>query len=61
MCAEGLGMSRIIWADFWGRNRLQAVPRLRREYTQTRERFGDQLPTHLAEFAGRVRGRRLSA
>jgi hypothetical protein len=57
--AEGLGMSRIIWEDFWGRRRRQALARLGQEYTQTRERFGDQLPTHLAEFAVRMRGRRL--
>jgi hypothetical protein len=59
--AEGLGMSRIIWEDFWGPKRRQAVARLGQEYTQTRERLGDQLPPRLAEFASRMRGRRLGA
>ena len=59
VCAEGLGMSRIIWDDFWGRNRREAVARLGQEYTRTRERHGDQLPARLAEFAARMRGRRL--
>jgi hypothetical protein len=61
VCAEGLGMSRIIWEDFWGRKRRQAVARLGGEYTQTRGRFGDQLPHQPAEFAARMRGRRPGA
>jgi len=61
VCAEGLGMSRIIWEDYWGRNRRSAATRLHRDYSRTRERLGDQLPTHLAEFAARMRGRRLTA
>ena len=61
VCAEGLGMSRIIWEDFWGRERRSAVARLHRDYSRTRERLGDQLPTRLAEFAARMRGRRLTA
>ena len=61
VCAEGLGMSRIIWEDFWGRKRLAAVPRLHQDFARTRERLGDQLPAHLAEFAVRMRGRRLGA
>ena len=61
VCAEGLGMSRIIWEDFWGRKRLQAVTRLHQDYSRTRQRLGDQLPRHLVEFAARMKGRRLSA
>jgi Transcriptional regulator, AbiEi antitoxin len=61
VCAEGLGMSRIIWEDFWGRQRPQAVARLRQDHSRTRESLGDLLPPHLAEFAARMRGRRLGA
>jgi hypothetical protein len=61
VCAEGLGMSRIIWEDFWGRKRSSAVARLHEDYGRTRERLGDQLPARLAEFAARMRGRRLGA
>jgi Transcriptional regulator, AbiEi antitoxin len=61
VCAEGLGMSRIIWEDFWGRKRRSAAARLHQDYSRTRERLGDQLPPHLAEFAARMRGRRLTA
>lgn len=61
VCAEGLGMSRIYWEDFWGEARRRARERLRREFDVTRQRFGDQLPPHLAEFAARMRGRRRRA
>ena len=61
VCAEGLGMSRIIWEDFWGMKRRSAVARLHRDYSLTRDRLGDQLPPHLAQFAARMRGRRLIA
>lgn len=61
VCAEGLGVSRIIWEDFWGKGRSQAVARLGIDYAQTCQRFGDRLPAQLAEFASRMRGRRLGA
>ncbi len=58
VCAEGLGMSRIIWEDFWGARRVAAKARLRAEYDVTVARFGTQLPEHLARFAREARGRR---
>jgi hypothetical protein len=58
ICAEGLGMSRIIWADFWGQRRAEAVHRLRREYQVTVERFGVELAEHLARRALEIRRRR---
>lgn len=58
ICAEGLGMSRLGWDDFWGEARERAKRRILAEEAVTRERFGTELPTHLAEFAGRMRGRR---
>ena len=53
ICAEGLGVSRIIWSDFFGAARARAVRRLRAEYAVTAARFGDRLPAHLAEFSAR--------
>jgi Transcriptional regulator, AbiEi antitoxin len=43
VCGFGLGMSRIVWADFWGENRRWARQRLAREYAQTLSRYGDSL------------------
>jgi hypothetical protein len=51
VCAEGLGMSRLVWADFFGERRERAKARLRAEEAVTRERFGPTLPAHLRRFA----------
>ncbi len=62
VCAEGLGMSRIIWSDFWGPARERARVRLRSEADQTLERYGADRPAALDELAARlldVRLRRL--
>ncbi len=56
--AEGLGVSRIIWGDFWGASRGAALARLRAEVEVTRRRFGVRLPPHLEESARRLRGTR---
>jgi hypothetical protein len=61
VCAEGLGCSRILWEDLWGAARQRALVRLRREYAVTAARFGVVLPARLAEYARRVRGRRVPA
>ena len=53
ICAEGLGVSRIIWSDFFGAARERAVRRLRAEYAVSAARFGEHLPPHLAEFSAR--------
>ena len=37
------GVSRIVWADFWGDRRTYALERLRREYLDTVARFGDSI------------------
>jgi hypothetical protein len=58
ICAEGLGVSRLIWDDFWGAARDRAKRRLLREFAVTEARFGPTLPTHLEESARRLRGRR---
>lgn len=61
ICASGLGMSRLVWADFWGEARERAKERVRSEEAVTRDRYGATLPAHLEEFAQRLRGRRYRA
>lgn len=51
ICAEGLGMSRLTWADFFGVRRERAKARLLAEEAVTRERFGPALPVRLRLFA----------
>jgi len=55
ICGEGLGMSRLLFDDLFGRAREALVLRLRREEGVTRARFGPHLPAHLAERAERIR------
>jgi hypothetical protein len=55
ICGEGLGMSRLIWDDMFGRARGEAIARLRAEEAVTRARFGNVLPSRLAEQAQRLR------
>ena len=61
VCAEGLGMSRIFWEDYFGAARDRAKARLQAEYAVTRARFGEVLPPHLARFAAEMKGRRNTA
>jgi hypothetical protein len=56
--AERLGVSRIIWADYYGPARRQAVARLRAEHANTVAQFGDRLPAHLEEYAARMSAQR---
>ena len=51
ICAEGVGMSRIVWDDLWGSARQAAVRRLRGELELSLVRFGDRLPSRLEAFA----------
>jgi hypothetical protein len=55
VCAEGLGMSRLIWEDLWGSARARARVRCQAEYAVTLARFGDRLPDHLLRFAETAR------
>ena len=55
---QGLGVSRIIYADYWPPQRAEALIRLREEYDDTVSRFGDVLPERLARNAARLRGQR---
>lgn len=60
VCAEGLGASRIVWADCFGAGRERALTRLRKEYVVTEARFGRELPEHLRRFADSHPRRRTS-
>ena len=59
VCAEGLGMSRIVWDDFWGDARHRARQRLQAEVTITARTLGTARPAHLEAFAARMRDVRL--
>ncbi len=48
-----LGMTRLVWADYWGARRELAKERLRREYAATCRAFG----TDIADLAHLVVGR----
>lgn len=43
VCGHRLGMSRLIWADFWGQRRRLALERLAREYAATCALFGTSI------------------
>lgn len=58
ICAEGLGMSRVTWADLWPPRREAMLDRVRREYDVTARRFGTVLPDHLERFAASMEGER---
>jgi hypothetical protein len=58
ICALGLGVSRIIWSDFYGPARGKAKQRLLDEYAVTARRFGQDLPEALATFAAAMQGKR---
>lgn len=53
--AVGLGVSRIIWADFSAANRATARARLLADVQISEQRFGPVLAPHLAEAAARMR------
>lgn len=53
--ARGLGVSRIVWQDFWEPHRSLAGARLAAELQATRQRYGDRLSAELAEDARRLR------
>ena len=62
VAAEGLGVSRIVWADCFGSGRERAAARLRKEYAVSEARYGRELPASLRQFADdhpRRRTRRL--
>jgi hypothetical protein len=60
ICAEGFGMSRIVWADCFGPARERARERFPKEYAVTQARFGREPAAHLLAFAA-AHPRRTSA
>ena len=57
VCAEGFGMSRIVWADCFEPGWERARERLRREYAVTEARFGRTPTPEQLEFAATHRRR----
>ena len=55
---EGLGVSRIVFADFWPPRRAEAKKRMLAEYDESVARFGTQLPDRLVRQAHELRGQR---
>lgn len=55
LLAVGLGVSRLVWADFWGAARAAAEDRVRREILQTHEQLGRDLPAQVRELNERLR------
>ncbi len=55
--AERLGVSRILWSDYWGDDRRAALARLRADVEESIARFGRQLPERLARQAVEIRSR----
>lgn len=53
--AQDLGLSEILYEDFWGERRVAALARLRAEYRATERRFGPELHPRLAAEAARIR------
>lgn len=58
VCQQGLGMSRVHWAELFPPLYDAMLARVRREYDVTRQRFGTVLPGHLREFAERMAAER---
>lgn len=56
--AEGLGVSRILWEDYWGDRRREARARLRADVEETIARFGPKLSERLARQAAEIRAGR---
>lgn len=61
VCDMELGMSRVIYEEFWGDARDRLKARLRRDQADTDARYGRELTPEQAEFAARMRGRRYRA
>lgn len=55
LTSPGLGLSRIVWQDFWEPHRSRARQRLRAELDETRRRFGTEVPAALLEDAQIIR------
>ena len=54
IAAEGLGVSRLIWEDLWGRARERTLVRLAGEIAVSQRRYGVALAPHLRATAARL-------
>ena len=52
---RGLVVSRVIWEDYWGRRREEAIRRIRADHTESVRRFGNELAPDLAQEAASIR------
>ncbi len=57
VCAQGLGMSRVVWDDLFGARREETKARLRSEYDLSVRTLGCVLPDRLARSAAEIRRR----
>ena len=57
ICAQGLGMSRVVWDDLFGTRREETKTRLRSEFELTVRTLGNVLPARLAHSAAEIRRR----
>lgn len=51
----GLGVSRLVYADFWGAAREHAMARLRADHAEIVDRLGRELPSDLESYARNIR------
>ncbi len=52
---ERIGMSRLVYADYWGEARVRAKERLVTDVTISHERYGREIPAKLRADAERIR------
>lgn len=50
-----LVVSRVVWDDYWGRRRKEAIRRLRANHAESVQLYGPELATELAEEAAAIR------
>lgn len=57
ICREGVGMTRWVYEDFFGARRAEAKASALRDFQVTVDRYGTELPEHLARNAAEIRAR----
>jgi len=54
---RGTVVTRVIWEDYWGRRREEAIRRLQADHAESVRRFGRELAPELAREAAQIRAR----
>jgi hypothetical protein len=54
---RGTVVTRVIWEDYWGRRREEAIRRLQADHAESVRRFGRDLAPELAQEAAEIRAR----